>query len=65
MSRGLDAMEPEERRDLLKNIVDEITVDQDNNIDITIAIPMESDVQIAQHASPSPCTSASSPHLAP
>lgn len=51
VSQGLEAMAPEERRDLLKNVVDEIAVDQDNNIEITIAIPIESDVQIAQHAS--------------
>ena len=52
VSQGLDAMAPEERRDLLKNVVDEIMVDQDNNIEITIAIPMESDFQIDPHASP-------------
>ena len=65
VNQGLDAMQPEERRELLKTVVDEITVDQDNNLEITIAIPAESDVQIAQHASRSPRTCAWSPRLGP
>ena len=51
VGKGLDALVPEEQRELLQNVVDEITVDHANKLEITIAIPMESDVAIASHAS--------------
>ncbi len=65
VGQGLDALVPEEQRVLLQNVVDEITIDGDNNLAITVAIPIEPDAAIASHASPSLCTSASSPHPAP
>ena len=38
---GLDALSAEEQRGVLRDVVDEITVDGDNNLVITIAIPLE------------------------
>ena len=52
VGQGLDALVPAEQRELLQNVVDEITVDRENNLEITIAIPIEADVAIASHASP-------------
>ncbi len=49
--KGLDALVAEEQRDLLQIVVDEITVDRDNNLEITIAIPIEPEAAIASHAS--------------
>ena len=42
---GLDALSAEEQRGVLRDVVDEITVDGDNNLVITIAIPLEGDEQ--------------------
>ena len=38
---GLDTLSAEEQRGVLREVVDEITVDRDNNLVITIAIPLE------------------------
>ena len=42
---GLDALTEEEKRAVLQDVVDEITVDGENNLVITIAIPIEQDEQ--------------------
>ncbi len=50
---GLDALSAEEQRGVLRDVVDEITVDGDNNLVITIAIALEQDEQqIASQESP-------------
>ena len=45
IARGLDALSAEEQRGVLREVVDEITVDRDYNLVITIAIPLEQDEQ--------------------
>ena len=45
VAQGLDTVSAEEQRGVLREVVDEITVDRDNNLVITIAIPMEQDEQ--------------------
>ena len=41
VAQGLDTLSAEEQRGVLREVVDEITVDRDNNLVITIAIPLE------------------------
>ena len=45
VGKGLDALSAEEQRGVLQEVVDEITVDRENNLFITIAIPLEQDEQ--------------------
>ena len=54
---GLDALREEEKRNVLQDVVDEITVDGENNlvitITITIAIPVDGEEHIAPAVSSS------------
>ena len=47
-----DALTPEEQRTVLQEVVNEIAVDRENNLVITIAIPVEQDeTQVASQES--------------
>ena len=48
---GLDDLSSEERRDVLKLIVDQIEIDRENNVSITLGIPTEGLVSIEQELS--------------
>ena len=48
---GLDDLSPEERREVLRLIVDQIVIDRDNNVSITLGIPIEDFVSIEKEAS--------------
>ena len=48
---GLDSLSSEERRDVLKLIVDQIEIDRENNVSITLGIPTEGLVSIEQEES--------------
>ena len=39
--QGLDELTPEERHDYLQMIVEQVVIDKDNNVDITLAIPID------------------------
>ena len=41
VGKGLDELTPEQRKELLQMVVDEVIIDRDNNADITLAIPIE------------------------
>ena len=41
--QGLDEVNPEERHDYLQMIVEEVIIDRDNNVDITLALPIDDD----------------------
>ena len=41
--QGLDELTPEERRDYLQMLVEQVIIDRDNNVDITLAIPIDDD----------------------
>ena len=41
--QGLDELTPEERHDYLQMIVEQVIIDKDNNVDITLAIPIDDD----------------------
>ena len=45
IAHGLDTLSAEEQRGVLREVVDEITVDRDNNLVITVAIPVEQEEQ--------------------
>ena len=53
VGEGLDELIPEQRKEVLEMVVDQITVDRENNLDITLAIPIDDDaVAIASQPSP-------------
>ena len=53
VGEGLDELSPEQRKEVLRMVVDEVTVDGENNLDITLAIPIDDDsVSIASQPSP-------------
>ena len=39
--QGLDELTPEERHDYLQMLVEQVVIDKDNNVDITLAIPID------------------------
>ena len=41
--QGLDELIPEERHDYLQMLVEQVIIDRDNNVDITLAIPIDDD----------------------
>ncbi len=41
--QGLDEVTPEEHQDYLQALVEEVVIDRDNNVDITLALPMDDD----------------------
>ena len=43
VGRGLDELTPEQRHDYLRMLVEQIIIDRDNNVDITLAIPIDDD----------------------
>ena len=50
---GLDDLPDEERRELLNLLLDEATIDGENNVTLTLAIPGDGDVvSIAEHRPP-------------
>ena len=51
--KGLDDLPDEKRRDVLRLLVDQVLVDRDNNISITLGIPTEDFVSIENEESPS------------
>ena len=48
---GLDNLSSEERRDVLRLIVDQIVIDHDNKVSITLGIPAENFVSIEKEGS--------------
>ena len=41
--QGLDELTPQERHDYLQMLVEQVIIDRDNNVDITLAIPIDDD----------------------
>ena len=50
--QGLDELTPEERHDYLQMIVEQVIIDRDNNVDITLAIPIDDDSSDPDSAEP-------------
>ena len=53
--RGLDDLPQEKRRDVLRLIVDQVLIDRDNNVSMTLGIPTENFTSIEKEESLSPC----------
>ena len=43
VGQGLDELTPEQRKQILQMVGEEVIVDRDDNVDITLAIPIESE----------------------
>ena len=43
VGQGLDELTAEERHDYLRMLVEQVIIDRDNNVDITLAIPIDYD----------------------
>ena len=43
VGQGLDELTPEQRKEILQMIVEQVVIDRDNNVDITLAIPIDGD----------------------
>ena len=43
VGQGLDELTPEQRKEILQMVVEEVIVDRNDNVDITLAIPIESE----------------------
>ena len=52
--KGLDDLPDEKRRDVLRLLVDQVLVDRNNNVSITLGIPTEDFVSIEKEESPVP-----------
>ena len=53
--QSLDELPDEKRRDVLRLLVDQVVIDQDNNVKITLGIASEDLMSIEEAESPSPC----------
>ena len=51
---GLDDLPQEKRRDVLRLLLDEVTIDGENNVNLTLAVPTEELVSIGSPVSSSP-----------
>ena len=57
VGQGLDELTDEQRKEILQMVVEEVVIDRDNNVDITLAIPIDddpSDPHSAEPESPQP-----------
>ena len=61
MGEGLDEVSPERRRELLRMVVEEVVIDRNNNVNITLAVPVEDDSVAVASESSSCGNSAASP----
>ena len=52
---GLDDLPQEKRRDVLRLLLDEVTIDGENNVNFTLAVPTEELVSIGSPVSDSHC----------
>ena len=57
---GLDDMPQEKRRDVLRLIVDQVLIDHDNHVSISLGIPTENFTSIEKKKSPFPCPTTAS-----
>ena len=43
VSQGLDELTDEQRKEILQMVVEQVVIDRNNNVDITLAIPVDDD----------------------
>ena len=51
VGEGLDELAPEQRREVLQLVVEQVMIDRDNNMDVTLAIPIDDSVSITSQSS--------------
>ena len=51
VGEGLDELAPEQRRDVLQLVVEQVMIDRDNNMNVTLAIPVDDSVAVASSSS--------------
>ena len=52
VGEGIDELTDEQRREILQMVVEQVVIDRDNNVDITLAIPIDDDSSDADSPSP-------------
>ena len=43
VGQGLDELTDEQRKEILQMVVEQVVIDRNNNVDITLAIPVDDD----------------------
>ena len=43
VGQGIDELTDERRKEILQMVVEKVVIDRDNNVDITLAIPIDDD----------------------
>ena len=56
VGQGLDELTPEQCQEILQMVVEQVVIDRDNNVDITLAIPIGDDDNSLEPGSPGPET---------
>ena len=51
VGEGLDELAPEQRGEVLQLVVEQVVIDRDNNMDVTLAIPVDDSVSITSQSS--------------
>ena len=51
VGEGLDELAPEQRKEVLQLVVEQVMIDRDNNMDVTLAIPIDDSVSITSQSS--------------
>ena len=54
VGQGLDELTDEQRTEILQMVVEQVVIDRDNNVDITLAIPIGGDDNSSEPGSPEP-----------
>ena len=54
VGQGLDELTPEQCQEILQMVVEQVVIDRDNNVDITLAIPIGGDDNSSELGSPQP-----------
>ena len=54
VGQGLDELTPEQRQQILQMVVEQVVIDRNNNVDITLAIPIGGDDNSSEPGSPEP-----------
>ena len=43
VGQGIDELSDEQRKEILQMVLEQVVIDRDNNVDITLAIPIDDD----------------------
>ena len=54
VGQGLDELTDEQRKEILQMVVEQVVIDRDNNVDITLAIPIDDDPPEPDSPDPEP-----------